>query len=407
MMMKRMRLLCVLVLGVLAFSGTALGTAVQFVNLGSGKATGLTSDGKIVAFDSSANSHANIYNTVTASSYDIGAGTTAGVAMKGSTVVVAGKVGVNANRWDGTTAGVGSWTALPACSTYTNWTPTSIGASASEVYIGGYVSYQGTYTAVANRAMRYKESVNSATELSLPTSSHNHSYVWGIASNQERAMGQVQWGGAANNPTAGAYNAAQFMPSNTMYNSLSGSPSTSVTAKIVSVSGNGTVYGGRSGKTGGSTYVWGACYWISPTILTELPNTMVNAGWTADYGQVTAISYDGSFLAGAYRKTGDASTIRHAFVWDAVNGTRDLETLLTAAGVNLTNWQLVPQSDIPAPSIGWGGITGVARDGSPHGMWISGFGLYSGVQTGWVAYVPEPATMLLLALGGLGLRRRH
>lgn len=50
----------------------------------------------------------------------------------------------------------------------------------------------------------------------------------------------------------------------------------------------------------------------------------------------------------------------------------------------------------------------VAEDGN-GGIWVAGIGVWSDATTrGWVAYIPEPATLTLLLLGGLPLlRRRH
>ncbi|MGC8863778.1 MAG: PEP-CTERM sorting domain-containing protein, partial [Armatimonadota bacterium] len=144
---------------------------------------------------------------------------------------------------------------------------------------------------------------------------------------------------------------------------------------------------------GGGT--WGACYWDSPTSITEIPQGSI----TANYGQANAVSYDGTYIASVYRDT--ATSTRRAFIWDSVNGTRDLETVLVAAGIDLTGWQLVPQSDISPFS--WYGITGISSDGK----WISGIGLKNGVESGWVALIPEPSTLTVLAVGLLALIRRR
>ncbi len=360
--------------------------AAQFVDLGPGRTTGMAPIGNIaVAYNNAATGAAMVWSPQYGS-VSLGTGTTAGCAWKGSTLVVGGLVGGVASRWVGSAQGMGSWSSLPLANGTYNWTPLCTGANAGDVYIGGYATYGGY-----DRATRYKESVSSSTVVSLPSpNGRNPSRVLGVASNQDLFAGQANYGYSDG---SGAYNAWAGQPGGVSwwYNTFSGPPSTSQTARIVAVSGDGSRMVGRSGGAG-----WGACYWDSPTSIVQIPLGSI----TADYGQANAVSYDGSYIAGIYRVSTSNPT-RRAFIWDAVNGTRDLETVLTAAGIDLTGWQLMPQSDI-AP-FSWYGVTGISSDGK----WISGIGLKNGVETGWVAFIPEPSSLWVLGVGLLALYRRR
>jgi len=78
-------------------------------------------------------------------------------------------------------------------------------------------------------------------------------------------------------------------------------------------------------------------------------------------------------------------------IWDSVNGMRALrDVLIYDCGLDLTGWSL-------------DGATGISADG----LTIAGNGSNpSGNDEAWVAVIPEPATLGLLSLGGLGLIRR-
>jgi uncharacterized membrane protein len=99
-------------------------------------------------------------------------------------------------------------------------------------------------------------------------------------------------------------------------------------------------------------------------------------------GTATGVSYDGSVIVGQ-QEAG-------AFIWDANNGLRNLQSVLSSRGVDMTGWMLSE-------------ATGISSDGRT----IIGIGTNPLGQTeGWVAMiaeaVPEPGTFLLLGFSGAG-----
>ncbi|OHB72925.1 MAG: hypothetical protein A2V70_19990 [Planctomycetes bacterium RBG_13_63_9] len=105
-----------------------------------------------------------------------------------------------------------------------------------------------------------------------------------------------------------------------------------------------------------------------------------------------AVSGDGSVIVGTFYNATDFD----CFLWDAKEGIRSLEEVLTDRGIDLTGWDLRSADDI-----------------SDDGRVIVGFGINpAGHQETWRAVIPEPSTILLLCslaatLGLFHVLRRH
>ena len=80
-----------------------------------------------------------------------------------------------------------------------------------------------------------------------------------------------------------------------------------------------------------------------------------------------------------------------AVIWDTEHGLRSLNDVLPAHGIDLDGWVLRE---------GWGG--------TPDGLTFVGYGFNpNGDTEAWLAHIPEPTTLSLLAFGlAAALRRR-
>jgi hypothetical protein len=366
--MKRIPVIAVALLAIAATSSFA---AVGLFDLGAGAApTGVTTDGSAVAFDLGG---ANIWYESTAASTNIGANyTTAGVAYTtynapGGKYVVGGNSGSNAQRWDSNT---GVWTQLPLCDGSKAWTAQTTAAMSdmSNIYIGGGYS---------TGACRYKESSNSSTTLQYPSDANptNYGWIYGVSDTGHYA-GKYKVGGGAKKADATPYAGGNLMGLNYL-----GTGSDSGTAFAIS----------RDGRYAGG---------YSRTVPAVWDLSLANGGsgiqipWlTADYnyGEVHALNQAGSMAYGFQRTAGGVYT---AFVWDAVNGTRELGAYLAGKGINVSGWTFTD-------------VKGVSGDDRV----LTGLGdLAGGSAHGWVIVIPEPSSFCALALGLAGLlkfRRRR
>lgn len=162
-----------------------------------------------------------------------------------------------------------------------------------------------------------------------------------------------------------------------------------------SVSLDGDKIGGRAPVDGGRTGFWPYLYDVSSDSIVELPTQNPNiAGFTSN-GIVYGLSQDGRYAVGMDFTRGS----ERAVLWD----TQAMTVL------DLTDW---------ASGLGiLGPFTGNLRRGYSVGVndlgqpVVTGYGyassLSTGAFTGFVLTIPEPATMVLLAVGGLMLRRRR
>jgi probable HAF family extracellular repeat protein len=191
------------------------------------------------------------------------------------------------------------------------------------------------------------------------------------------------------------------------------------------ISGNGAVVVGRSMSTAGDeAFRWTASegmkglgdlptgqFFSEANATSQDGSVVVGYGmtatrqeafrWTAQTGMdglgdfvgggnhsvANALSADGSIIVGH----GSIGPDWESFIWDERERMRKIKDILVDAGLNLTGWTLAEASGISA-----------------DGMTVVGWGYDpSGNIEGWVATLPEPATLLLLALGGLVVLRRR
>ncbi len=335
--------------------------AFAIVGMGGTNSTisGVSTDGTVVAGNSSSGGF--IWSTAHGV-VGLGAGTsTAGAATRNGAVVVGGLSGGNASRWDGNTAGSGSWTPLPLADGTKAWTPLCTSAQdglPGNVWVGG----NSGSTTGSRQAVRYKESVTSTATLPLPPNGNKDAYIYGISDIGSYA-GRYQYGNVSPSGSRQAMGGVTL----TALSPLIGAPSTSNEGVANAVSRDGTKAGGWSNSPSSSRQ---ATLWTiaNPTVPAAVPFI-----GTDDYGEVQALNSDGSVVAG-YAQTLSVPGSKHAIIWDATNGTRDLATWLTAQyGLDTTGWVFTD-------------VKGMSSDGKV----IAGNGTYNGTSQAWVVLLGVP-----------------
>lgn len=134
---------------------------------------------------------------------------------------------------------------------------------------------------------------------------------------------------------------------------------------------------------------WQAVRWDDGVVtpLGHLPD-WVFGGHAFSGNRALGVTADGSVIVGCDSVLGGTK----AFLWDEADGMRDLKDVLESDhGFDLTGWTLLS-------------ATGISEDG----LTIAGYGINPGGDTeAWIAYIPEPASFSLLALGAIGALRRQ
>jgi probable HAF family extracellular repeat protein len=155
-----------------------------------------------------------------------------------------------------------------------------------------------------------------------------------------------------------------------------------INSVAVGVSADGLVVVGQSDSAlGAEAFRWTAA--TGMVALGDLPGGFFSSA-------ALAASADGSIVVG-WSNTG-GPVLEEAFIWDPLNGMRNLRDVLIAQGDDLTGWRLEQ-------------ATGISADGTT----IVGWGRNpAGQIEGWVATlgpavpIPEPASLVLALLAGLG-----
>lgn len=165
----------------------------------------------------------------------------------------------------------------------------------------------------------------------------------------------------------------------------------------------GTVF---SGALGGSTNVRATASSADGSVLfgqmVDNPGDYVSFRWrsTGDVLvipglAVEAVTADGRFAVGTYDADPTTGVNMEAGIWDDAHGVRNLRTVLEG---------ILPAGTLDGWELDW------ATDLSADGKWIVGYGTLNGefeVFRADPVLAPEPATLGLIALGGLGLLARR
>jgi probable HAF family extracellular repeat protein len=150
------------------------------------------------------------------------------------------------------------------------------------------------------------------------------------------------------------------------------------------VSPDGVIVVGGSSRASVSEYE--AFRWTELDGFTALGDLPGGAHWS----EATGVSADGSVIVGNSAGVNNPGPENgDGFIWDAEHGIQELRTLLIQDGVDLGGWTRLEIFDVSADGKT---IVGTAHDANLQ------------ISQAFVAYVPEPPTVMLLCVGVLGAR---
>ncbi len=348
--------------------------ANSFTDLGPGGAVDVSKDGTLVTGTDAANGY--IWTTGTGK-VTIG-NAVVGVDWLSGGVLVAGNVGGVASVWQGTTAGVGVWAPLPDSDKGT-WQANALGvqADSSNYWVVGKTPGSSNHSAI-----RYQLSTASSTSMPLPPSGHDRSTLLG-ASDTGVLTGWAQYQGSG--ATGGARTGFRSSPDAT--NAWLGSPaglSSQNESQSLAISGDGNVKAGW-GYGSPNPNNWVATWWGADDAVHSIPQFPGQ-----DWAEAHALNGDGS-LIGGFTYLAPAYSTKKAWVYSAAtDSVAWVSDFLTQAGLNVSGWEFT-------------NVTGISWDGRT----LVGTGTYAGAAHGWVARIPEPTSLLLLAAGSLMLGSRR